>query len=282
MGATAGARAPRGRRGSAAGAGDPARALRDPQRPVRGGRRRRPRRVRRHLRPDRRLPARAAAGHGGGDRPDHRRLGRLRALLHDDPGAGLRAGAARPGRSAAEAQPSRRRRGAAAAGRACRSSRSRSWPPRPGSRCWPPRLADAGAVVAVRSRVATLATRARRAGREVWGIGLGLALVLAIGAHRARRCIGAVEVGGRRPAGACAPRCSSSRRPGCARSPARPGCARPRAARCSACAASRRRAEAARITERLESDRRLLPAARAFLAELGGRPAAAAARWPTR
>jgi len=114
--------------------------------------------------------------------------------------------------------------------------------------------------------VATLVTRAWRAGRDVWGIGLVLALGLAISAM-GPAIIGAVEVDGaaQRALRAALLVLSATWLRAVAGAPGMRETAR-RALRVS------RAREAARITERLESDQRLLPAARAFLDEIGEVP----------
>jgi hypothetical protein len=126
---------------------------------------------------------------------------------------------------------------------------------------WPVLAAVAGALA-----LATLVTRAWRAGRDVWGIGLVLALGLSISAM-GPAIIGAVEVEGaaQRAVRAALLVLSATWLRAVAGAPGMREAAR-RALR------GARATEAARITERLESDRRLLPAARAFLDEIGGVP----------
>jgi hypothetical protein len=100
----------------------------------------------------------------------------------------------------------------------------------------------------------------------VWGIGLVLALGLSISAM-GPAIIGAVEVEGaaQRAVRAALLVLSATWLRAVAGAPGMREAAR-RALR------GARATEAARITERLESDRRLLPAARAFLDEIGGVP----------
>jgi hypothetical protein len=125
-------------------------------------------------------------------------------------------------------------------------------------------------IVAAGLAVVTLATRAWRAGREVWGVGAGLALALAIGAL-GPAIIGAVEW---EPAVQRAIRAAllvlsatwvraAAGTPGMREAARRSliGIRRVPAA-----------AEAAQITGGLESDRRLVPAARAFVDALEGVP----------
>jgi hypothetical protein len=122
------------------------------------------------------------------------------------------------------------------------------------------------AAVAALLAVATLVTRAWRAGRDVWGIGLVLALGLAIGAM-APAIIGAVEADGaaQRALRAALLVLSATWLRAVAGAPGMRETAR-RALR------GARAREAAQITERLESDQRLMPAARAFLDEIGSVP----------
>jgi hypothetical protein len=133
------------------------------------------------------------------------------------------------------------------------------------SHAWPVLAVVGGAL-----GLATLGTRAWRAGRDVWGIGLALSLVLSIGAM-GPAIIGAVEVEGaaQRAVRAALLVLSATWLRAVAGAPGMR-----EAARRSLRGVRRLPAatEAAEITERLESDRRLMPAARAFLDEIGGVP----------
>jgi hypothetical protein len=126
------------------------------------------------------------------------------------------------------------------------------------------------AAVTAALAVGTLVTRADRAGREVWGIGLGLAAVLAIGAV-GPAIIGAVDA---EPAAQRAVRAmllvlTATWARAVAGAPGLREAARRslRAARMVPAAA-----EAASITEQLESDRRLVPAARDFVDRISDVP----------
>ena len=115
--------------------------------------------------------------------------------------------------------------------------------------------------------LAALVTRSWRAGREVWGVGLILAAVLAVGAM-IPALLGAVEVEG---AGQRAIRIallvlSATWLRAVAGAPGMREAARRTLRALSRLPAAR---EAAMITERLESDKRLIPAARGFLEVLG-------------
>ena len=126
-----------------------------------------------------------------------------------------------------------------------------------------------GAVAAVLA-VATLAGRAWRAGREVWTIGLVLAFGLALSAL-VPAILGAVDFADALPRAARAALlvCSATWLRAVAGAPGMRETARRglRAIRRMPSAP-----EAAEITERLESDRRLVPAARALLAEINEVP----------
>jgi hypothetical protein len=126
------------------------------------------------------------------------------------------------------------------------------------------------AAVAAGLAVATLVSAARTAGRDVWGIGLALSAVLAIGAM-GPAIIGAVEVEGaaQRAVRAALLVLSATWLRAVAGAPGMREAAR-RSLRGVRRLPSAR--EAAQITEGLESDRRLVPAARAFLDELNGVP----------
>jgi hypothetical protein len=114
--------------------------------------------------------------------------------------------------------------------------------------------------------LATAVTPARRAGRQVWGVGFGLAAALAIAAL-GPAILGAVpwEDAGRR-AGRAALLVLTATWVRAVSDPARLREAARQAL------AGVRAVQAAQITERLESDARLLPAARSFLASFEGVP----------
>ncbi len=122
------------------------------------------------------------------------------------------------------------------------------------------------AAVAAGLALATVATPARSAGRQVWGVGLGLAAVLAAAAL-GPALVDAVpwEDAGRRAARAALLVLTAT----WARAVSDPRRLREAARRALA---GVRAVQAAQITERLESDGRLLPAARTFLKSFDGVP----------
>ncbi len=126
---------------------------------------------------------------------------------------------------------------------------------------WPV-LAGVAAVFAV----LTLATRARRAGRQVWGVGLGQAAVLALAAL-GPAIVGAVgwEAAGRRAVRAVLLVLTAT----WVRAATDPQRLREAARRALA---GLRADQAAQITQRLESDGRLMPAARTFVKGFEGIP----------